>query len=126
MTAGKVSVASALYLSDKISGARKRLKIKQEFLAGLLGCSRSYVSKLESGRVIPSVPFAEKLERALALRLGALTSVVRAIRLNEAALKRLAVDHARGGHLHDRDGCVHCDGHGNGRKAKRSVRKALA
>ncbi len=99
-------MASTRSLAERISSARKRQKIKQEALAGLMGCTRSYISKLESGRVIPSKTFAEKLESALSLRLDALASIVRVIRRNEAELKRQAVEHARG---------IHADGNGNGR-----------
>ncbi len=101
-------MSSALYLAERIFGARKLRRIKQEALAAILGCTRSYISKLESSTVIPSADFALKLERALKLRRGTLGNIVETIRRNEASLKRQAIDHARGGNNHDHNGCVHC------------------
>ncbi|MEM5592830.1 helix-turn-helix transcriptional regulator [Niallia circulans] len=44
---------------------RKQLKIKQEELASLLGVTNTYISNVESGRVIPNIKRLQQLEKVL-------------------------------------------------------------
>jgi len=80
-----------------ITNARKMKKLKQEVLCSLAGCSRSYISKLENGRSLPSSVIAARIEKALGLKRGALIGVILAIRKKELRLKKEAMHKARYG-----------------------------
>ncbi|WP_303984254.1 helix-turn-helix domain-containing protein [Niallia circulans] len=52
-------------IGEVIKSKRKQLKIKQEELASLLGVTNTYISKVESGRVIPNIKRLQQLEKVL-------------------------------------------------------------
>src|SRR5262245_50037643 len=91
-------------LSKMIYRARKERGLKQEALGHQVGCSGSYITKIERGQAVPSPVMASKLEEALGLKGGALSKAVNDIRTREEAFKREAVHKARFG-----------PGNGNGR-----------
>jgi transcriptional regulator with XRE-family HTH domain len=93
----KATMASTREISHLILQARKKKKLKQEVLALQLGCSRSYISKLEKGIALPSPSLAEKLEAKLSLPKGELVRSVVQIKLRESTLKRQAVKQVRDG-----------------------------
>lgn len=66
---------------------RKRCQFKQDVLGPMVGCSRSYISKLEKGNILPSVPLANDLEKALKLKSGSLVKIILRIKMKEMALK---------------------------------------
>src|SRR5688572_12292604 len=83
-------------ISRKLLKARKSLKMKQEVLGPLVGCSRSYISKIENGTSLPSVIIAQRFETALKMKKGELVQIIRMIKEKETALKKRAVAEARG------------------------------
>lgn len=93
----KAYVASTLQISQTILKARKRLRIKQEGLGRLVGCSRSYISKLEKGNILPSPMLAIKLEKELKMKKGSLVRLIADIKAREATFKKLAIQIARSG-----------------------------
>src|SRR5688572_26054081 len=76
--------------------ARKTLGMKQEVLGPLVGCSRSYISKIENGASLPSSAIAERFEHHLNLKKGELVTIIRRIKDRELSLKKKAVAEARG------------------------------
>lgn len=52
--------------------ARERSDLKQDALAQMVGCTASYINRLEKGKTIPSPEMVIKLERALKLQPGTL------------------------------------------------------
>lgn len=97
--ANRAGALSIHDLSLNILRARKRQKLKQEVLGMLLGCSRSYISKLEKGIALPSPALAARLEEKLSLPKGELVRAVVRMKLKEAALKKQAVEAVRGGRV---------------------------
>jgi SOS-response transcriptional repressor LexA len=79
--------ASTYLIAQIILQSRKLRRIKQEVLGPAVGCSRSYISKLEKGGVLPSIDLATNLEKALNLSPDSLVKLVRDIKLKEAALR---------------------------------------
>lgn len=55
--------------ASKIKNARERKKIKQEDFAKMINEKDSLIHHLESGRMEPSMELAEKLEKALGIKL---------------------------------------------------------
>jgi transcriptional regulator with XRE-family HTH domain len=55
-----------------IKSLRKERKFTQQRLAVLMGTCRSYISKLESGRVVPSLLTLERATSALGIDLAEL------------------------------------------------------
>ena len=52
-----------------VKGARERMGLTQEELAYKVGEKTSVISKIESGKLRPSIPLARKLEHALKIRI---------------------------------------------------------
>jgi transcriptional regulator with XRE-family HTH domain len=88
-------------IGKQIVTARKGQQLKQQILAQIIGCTRSYVSKLEQGNTLPSSLLAAKLENALNMKKGALVSVIQQIKQKEITLKKQAIMKARGLALRD-------------------------
>lgn len=63
-------------IARKVIEIRKRLGLKQTEIAALAGTSRSYVTHLEKGEMMPSLEFAFKLEKALKLSNGEISDLV--------------------------------------------------
>jgi transcriptional regulator with XRE-family HTH domain len=91
---------TARLLASNLLKARTRRKIKQEGLSLTVGCSRSYISKLEQGLILPSAALALKLEKALGVKSGLFVKVLAVIKRRETLLRdqaRRAVRDARVG-----------------------------
>jgi DNA-binding XRE family transcriptional regulator len=69
---------------------RKERKITQQRLAILMGTARSYISKLESGHVVPSLQTLERATSALSIDLAELF-----LRLRRQAQAHCLVNEAR-------------------------------
>ena len=82
-------------ISQLITSERKRRGLKQETLGQMVGCTGSYITKVEKGTVIPSPILAMKLEKALRFKKGILTKSILEIRIREVNLKRQALANAR-------------------------------
>jgi transcriptional regulator with XRE-family HTH domain len=91
----KHGTASTGLIARIILQSRKLRRIKQEVLAPAVGCSRSYISKLEKGHVLPSLTLATNLEKALNLKDGSLVKLVRDIKKKEAELRHQTRQHVR-------------------------------
>lgn len=76
---------------------RALLKMKQDALARLVGRSRSYISKVEQGNILPSSQFAAAVEKALRLKKGRVVGIIVQIKTKERALKKQAIWKARNG-----------------------------
>jgi SOS-response transcriptional repressor LexA len=84
-------------ISKLVYRARKRLGFKQESLGQLVGCSGSYITKIEKGCSAPSAGMAVKLEKTLRLKKGTLLNSVLQLKQRETNLKRQAILKARFG-----------------------------
>ena len=61
-------------LGEKICSARRRRSISQEKLAFLSDVDRTYVARIEEGKVNPSLKVVHKIARALRVRIHRLIS----------------------------------------------------
>ncbi len=61
-------------LGEKICSARRRRSISQEKLAFLSDVDRTYVARIEEGKVNPSIRIVHKIARALRVRIHRLIS----------------------------------------------------
>jgi len=61
-------------LGEKICYARRRRSISQEKLAFLSDVDRTYVARIEEGKVNPSIRIVHKIARALRVRIHRLIS----------------------------------------------------
>jgi transcriptional regulator with XRE-family HTH domain len=57
-----------------IKNNRLRLGLSQEALAQRVGCDRSTIAAYESGKIVPSLPMAQKLAKEFGITLDALTA----------------------------------------------------
>ena len=62
----------ALRVGIAVRSLRKERKFTQQRLAILMGTGRSYISKLESGRVVPSLQTLERARSAFGIDLAEL------------------------------------------------------
>ncbi len=58
------------FLSKKIKEARKNRRLTQEDLAEIVGLSVNYIGYIEQGKKVPSIKTADKIARALGLKLS--------------------------------------------------------
>lgn len=84
-------------ISRLVYHARKKLGFKQESLGQLVGCSGSYITKIEKGQAAPSTGMAMKLEKTLRLKKGTLLNSILQLKLRETNFKRQALLKARFG-----------------------------
>ncbi|MBI3319706.1 MAG: response regulator [Candidatus Omnitrophica bacterium] len=68
---------------------RARADLKQENVAQMVGCTTSYINRLETGKTIPSPQMAMKLERALQLKQGELLHKVLQAKLQKRSARVL-------------------------------------
>lgn len=61
-------------LGEKICSARKKRAFSQEKLAFLSDVDRTYVARIEEGKVNPSIKIVHKIARALRVRIHRLIS----------------------------------------------------
>ncbi len=54
--------------ANNVWSARKRKNIKQNKLAELVGCSPSYLSKIEKGKQVPNEKFKKKCAKVLKIK----------------------------------------------------------
>jgi len=59
-------------LGARIRELRKQRSLSQRGLASLMGVPRTYISKIETGRAVPSLASMERLAAALRVRITAL------------------------------------------------------
>lgn len=62
-------------IAIKMKEIRRRLDLKQTQIAGMAGVGKSYIAHLERGKVVPSLEFAYRIEKALKL-VGELSDIV--------------------------------------------------
>lgn len=77
MAAKRKKTVFGLCFGGILKNARSRAGLSQRALAARSKCSTVFVSNLEQGLSIPSLEVVIALERALALRFGALAAVTR-------------------------------------------------
>lgn len=63
-------------IADKMKDIRRRLNLTQVQIAHLAGTSNSYVAHLEKGKMMPSLEFAFKIEKALKITTGDISNLV--------------------------------------------------
>lgn len=97
MTNESDSMTSLKKIAKQIFEARKKRSIKQEVLGQLVGCSGSYITKIERGMTVPSAVMAIKLEKSLKLKKDSILNSVLALRMRETSFKREAILKARRG-----------------------------
>lgn len=83
------------YVSAIVRTTRLRKNVPQEELGSRLGCSGSYVNKLERGQAVPSARMAKKLEIALFIPYGSISAAVREYKDFERGMKDQSVKRAR-------------------------------
>lgn len=67
--------AYSFYLGQILLNARKEAKVTQEELARRINSTKSYISKVEHGAIIPSVGAFYRIVQALGLRVEVVRSV---------------------------------------------------
>lgn len=67
--------------------ARKRADLKQDALARMVGCTASYINRLEKGKTIPSPEMVMKLARTLKLKQGELLHRVVEARMQKRSVR---------------------------------------
>ena len=63
-------------LGKRLRQARKDQNLTMAQLGGMAQCSQSFLSKVENGSMIPSLPMLQRLARALGVKSSALVSEV--------------------------------------------------
>ena len=61
--------AYAYYMGQLLCDARKKEKITQSELAGKIGTTKSYISKIENGVIEPGIAVFHRIVTALGLRI---------------------------------------------------------
>ena len=68
--------AYAFYTSQILQDARKEAKVSQQELASRIGSTKSYISRIENGLVMPSVATFYRIMNALGMRIEILKPIM--------------------------------------------------
>ena len=68
--------AYAFYTSQILQDARKEAKVSQQELASRIGSTKSYISRIETGLVMPSVATFYRIMNALGMRIEILKPIM--------------------------------------------------
>lgn len=68
--------AYAFYTSQILQEARKEAKVSQRELASRIGSTKSYISRIENGLVMPSVATFYRIMNALGMRIEILKPIM--------------------------------------------------
>ena len=68
--------AYAFYTSQILLDARKEAKVSQQELASRIGSTKSYISRVENGLVMPSVATFYRIMNALGMRIEILKPIM--------------------------------------------------
>ncbi len=68
--------AYAFYTSQILLDARKEAKVSQQELASRIGSTKSYISRIENGLVMPSVATFYRIMNALGMRIEILKPIM--------------------------------------------------
>ncbi|MEO5755383.1 MAG: helix-turn-helix domain-containing protein, partial [Mesorhizobium sp.] len=74
MEADTASQSASATLGSTLRHSRKTRRLTLKVLAGRIGCSESLLSKIERGRVTPTLPTLHKMAKVLGINIAALFS----------------------------------------------------
>jgi transcriptional regulator with XRE-family HTH domain len=80
------SERSGMEVAHAVREIRRGRKLSQRQLAGRMQVPRTYISKIENGKAVPTLSSLERLARALEVDICALVSDARSRRHEEAAV----------------------------------------